>query len=109
MFSRDSCDPVDWSLPGSSVHGILQARRGKWVAISFSGESSYYFSSASLYKQIYEEYYADGANLEKGEKYVAPLYNYMLQKGMEVTISIIDLDKIHVLGTPEELEAFLKA
>ena len=28
--------PVDCSLPGSSVHGILQARVLEWVAISFS-------------------------------------------------------------------------
>ena len=30
------CDPKDCSLPGSSVHGILQARILEWVAISFS-------------------------------------------------------------------------
>ena len=30
------CDPVDCSLPGFSVHGILQARILEWVAISFS-------------------------------------------------------------------------
>ena len=30
------CNPMDWSLPGSSVHGILQARLLDWVAISFS-------------------------------------------------------------------------
>ena len=30
------CDPVDCSLPGFSVHGILQARTLEWVAISFS-------------------------------------------------------------------------
>ena len=29
------CDPVDCNLPGSSVHGILQARILEWVAISF--------------------------------------------------------------------------
>ena len=34
------CDPVDCSLPGSSVHGILQARVLEWVAISFSRGSS---------------------------------------------------------------------
>ena len=31
----DSCDPKDCSPPGSSVHGILQARILEWVAISF--------------------------------------------------------------------------
>ena len=30
------CDPMDCSLPGSSVHGIFQARVLEWVAISFS-------------------------------------------------------------------------
>ena len=29
-------DPMDCSLPGSSVHGILQARVLEWIAISFS-------------------------------------------------------------------------
>ena len=33
-------DPVDCSRPGSSVHGILQARILEWVAISFSRASS---------------------------------------------------------------------
>ena len=30
-------DPMDCSLPGSSVHGIFQARVLEWVAIAFSG------------------------------------------------------------------------
>ena len=34
------CDPMDCSLPGSSVHKILQARMLEWVAISFSTGSS---------------------------------------------------------------------
>ena len=34
------CDPMDYSLPGSSVHWIFQARVLEWVAISFSRGSS---------------------------------------------------------------------
>ena len=33
------CDPVDGSPPGSSVHGISQARILEWVVISSSGGS----------------------------------------------------------------------
>ena len=33
------CDPKDCSLPGSSVHGILQARILEWVVMPFSRES----------------------------------------------------------------------
>ena len=32
-------DPMDCSLPGSSIHGISQARVLEWVAIAFSDES----------------------------------------------------------------------
>ena len=34
------CDPMDCSPPGSSIHGIFQARILEWVAISFSRGSS---------------------------------------------------------------------
>ena len=30
------CDPIDGSPPGSSIHGIFQARVLEWGAISFS-------------------------------------------------------------------------
>ena len=37
----DSCNPMDCSLPGSSVHEIFQARiKLEWVAVSFSKGSS---------------------------------------------------------------------
>ena len=32
------CDPMDYISPGSSVHGILQARILEWVAIPSSGD-----------------------------------------------------------------------
>ena len=35
------CDPIDCSPPGSSVHGILQARTLEWIAIPFSRISSW--------------------------------------------------------------------
>lgn len=69
---------------------------------------AYYFSSASLYEKLYGEYYADDSKMEKNEKYIAPLYNYMIEKGMRVTVSIVDAEKVHVLGTPEELRNFLQ-
>ena len=36
------CDPMDYSPPGSLVHGIFQARILEWVAIFFSRESSWH-------------------------------------------------------------------
>ena len=70
---------------------------------------AYYFSSARLYKQIYEEYYTGDRKMDRSEKYIAPLYNFMIQKGLSVTTSIVESNKVHVLGTPEELEEFIKS
>ena len=42
------CDPIDGSPPGSSVHGILQARTLEWVAIAFSNASKWKVKVKSL-------------------------------------------------------------
>ena len=41
------CDPMDCSLLGSSVHGILQARILEWVAVPFSRGSSQHFGGSN--------------------------------------------------------------
>ena len=70
---------------------------------------AYYFSSAGLYKELYNEFYINNnSKLPITEKYIAPLYNYMIKKGLSVFISIVNSDKVHVLGTPEELKAFME-
>jgi len=35
------CDPMDYNLPGCSVHGILQTRKLEWVTFPFSTGSSW--------------------------------------------------------------------
>ena len=57
------CDPMDCSLPGSSIHGIFQARILEWVAIFFSNQllnwvifskckSNHHFSSVIFYNYL---------------------------------------------------------
>ena len=57
------CDPMDRSLPGSSTHGILQARVLEWVAIAFSPRSYRYIQKCqnitkdnSIYNGHYGEH-----------------------------------------------------
>ena len=69
---------------------------------------AYYFKTCGLYKKLYDEYYSEEKNLVKGEKYVAPLYDYLLSKGGEIYISDVAPERVHVLGTPEELQYFLE-
>lgn len=96
-----------WSFVKIDEFGkVVEVREKKRISDNCT-LGAYYFSSANLYKNLYEEYYKDDRNLEKNEKYIAPLYNFMIEKGMSVTISIVDNKKVHVLGTPEELQIFL--
>ena len=69
---------------------------------------AYYFKSCALYKELYDAYYKESEHSVNGEKYVAPLYDFLLSRGGEIYISDVPAEQVHVLGTPEELEAFLK-
>lgn len=66
----------------------------------------YYFKTCRLYKKLYKEYYANQQNIENNEKYIAPLYNHMIKKGLTVKISLIPASTVHVLGTPDEVKEF---
>lgn len=68
---------------------------------------AYYFKTCTLFKNLYNKYYLNNFS-SKNEKYVAPLYNYLISEGGSIYISIIDFNKVKVLGTPEELNIFLK-
>ena len=43
-------DPMDWSLPGSSIHGIFQARVLEWGAIAFSSPWSYVMPTLLVFR-----------------------------------------------------------
>ena len=63
------CHVLDCSLPGSSVHGILQARILEWVAISFSNRCdriNYKWLLAGLYKWWNREYFGKNAQDSSG-------------------------------------------
>ena len=49
------CDPMDCSLPGSSVHGIFQARVLEWGAIAFSAKALNYGPPPKKTKQNPQE------------------------------------------------------
>ena len=59
-------DPMDCSLPGSSLQGILQAMVLEWVAIAFSRKYVYpliYFIARSLYLLIFLTYFTQSPTL----------------------------------------------
>ena len=71
----DSYDPVDCGLPGSSVHGILQARVMEWVAPAFSLRvpRTARRSNQSILKEINPEYSLEGLMLKLKLQYSGQL------------------------------------
>ena len=61
----------------------------------------YYFKSGTIYKEAYEN-----TEQQKIEKYIAPMYNYIINKNKKVFIHDIPTDAIIPLGTPADVESF---
>lgn len=97
-----------WSFVRTDETGKAVEIREKERVAENCTVGAYYFRSCKLYEQLYLEYYSIPGHMVKGEKYVAPLYQYLIDKGGAVYISDIPAEHVHVLGTPQELDAFLK-
>lgn len=95
-----------WSFVKTGSDGLATEVREKKRISDHCSIGLYYFSSAKLYNETYLQYYNEEKNLERGEKYIAPLYNAMIRNGLSVKIQDIPSEKVHVLGTPEEVETF---
>lgn len=65
----------------------------------------YYFNKWRVFKDIYTLHKQDIIAVYK-ETYVAPMYQYLIAQNKRVDTCIIDGNKIHVLGTPEDLVIF---
>lgn len=95
-----------WSFVRLDERGKVVEIKEKKRISKYCTLGAYYFKTCELYKDLYREYYGREQALVNGEKYVAPLYDYLLSKGGEIYISDIAPEKVHVLGTPEELQIF---
>ena len=83
-------DPMDYSLPGSPVHGILQARILEWVAISCSRGSS---QPRDLLNWQVESLPLSHLGSSKGE-------NFHVGKKMQFNFNSQRREKPRVLGGP---------
>lgn len=100
-------DGDHWSFVRLDDKGKVVEIKEKQRISSYCTLGAYYFKTCQLYKELYDEYYKVPRELVNGEKYIAPLYDYLLSKGGEIYICDIAPKKVHVLGTPEELECFI--
>ena len=108
----DGCIPcfhaegTHWSFVRLDENGrVVEVREKNRISDNCS-IGAYYFKTAGLYKKIYDKFYKDTLYMEKGEQYIAPMYNYMIEQGYDIQMLDIPAGKVHVLGTPEEVEVF---
>ena len=82
-------DPMDCSLPCSSVHGIFQARVPEWVAIAFSDTEAYHVSNTSY---IAEKVHFGTQFTERGLEHSSDFSRWkaaLTGKGMDYSLRFI--------------------
>jgi hypothetical protein len=69
----------------------------------------YWFSSFDLFLRAYDAYYVEGERAGGGERYVAPLYNQLIDWDCSCFIGRIPAAAVVGLGTPADVEAYDRA
>lgn len=92
-----------WSFVKFKSDGRVTAMAEKDRISQYGSIGLYYFSSFSLFKNAYNEYYKK-ANLD--ERYIAPIYNILIQEKKEIYAAVLNKSRVHVLGTPKEVKIF---
>lgn len=95
-----------WSFARCNESGRVVELREKKRISDHATVGLYWFASAASYVEAYRSYYSDEKNLEKGERYVAPLYNHLIDAGERVEIAELALSDVGMLGTPDQVSEF---
>lgn len=99
-------DGDNWSFVRCSNGSNVVEEVSEKVRISEYGTIGlYYFKHWYSYK--FAAYmYGDRIKEQYKELYVAPMYKYFIDMGLNIQTMFFDSESIHVLGTPEDIEKF---
>jgi len=102
-------DHPKWSYAKFNESGAVIDVIEKVVVSDQATVGIYNFSSGSLFCK-YANIMIEENNRSKGEFYVAPVYRYLIDSGEHVSLYSIGKDQggMYGLGTPEDLDFFLK-
>ena len=87
-------------------NGIAIRLVEKEVISDLSLTGLHYWKKGSYFVESAEEM-INNNNRTKNEYYVAPTYNFLIQKGLKITNYHIDNSVFHPVGTPEDLKAYI--
>lgn len=100
----------NWSfarLADSGKNEVLETSEKRPIS-RLCSTGLYYFASVEDYYNAYEHYNGlPSDSWEAGELYIAPLYNFLIEKGERIKVDIIEEDQVVFCGTPDEYSMFL--
>lgn len=105
---RGSGDNWSFALPENedSTKVIKTAEKNPISDLCSTG--LYHFNRKKAYLDAYQAYVAKPKQeWEKGELYIAPLYNLLIEKGLEVHYHLIERNEVIFCGVPQEYTDFL--
>lgn len=100
-------DGDNWSFIEPGEGGLVVRTTEKERISNLCSNGLYIFKSLSDYRAAFDNA-AKNNQLVKGEIYVAPLYNYLIDSGKKIYYRIVDGVDIETCGTPVEFEAYKK-
>jgi len=98
-----------WSFADADSTGLVRQVREKVRISPHATIGLDWFSSFRRYEQLYQRRYQPSAQLDAGERYVAPIYNELIGSGDKVYIQDLPLSAVIPLGVPAEVERFAEA
>jgi hypothetical protein len=95
-----------WSFAAADSDGRVTEVREKQRISPNATLGLYWFDSFDRYEDAYRRYYSNPTKLEARERYIAPLYNQLIEDGARVYMQLVTADEVFPLGTPEDVRLF---
>ena len=92
-----------FSFAALNDDGFVTKTAEKEVISSNALTGLYHFTFPQDFFEAAESAFSKNETI-KGEFYIAPLYNHLINKGRKLIVDVAD--EVNILGTPEELEIF---
>jgi hypothetical protein len=105
-FHDPSRDPK-WSFARVADSGLVEEVKEKVAISDVATVGLYYFATAQEFQNSASEMIMANDRVNN-EFYVCPVYNYAIRSGARIGQYMIPADAMHGIGTPHDLEAFLK-
>ena len=105
-FKDHERDPK-WSFVKTGVNGIVKEVKEKVAISEIATVGIYLYSRGSEFVRAAVRMIVENERVNN-EFYTCPTYNYAIANNQKIGVYDIDPDKMHGIGTPEDLESFVK-